>query len=270
MKKMPFLVIVPHGGTIIPEELEGYPRVGKFDIFYESDACANQIFNFKGEVLACLNTSVSRLFVDLDRSFAEVPPASEDGVIKKTTSRGKSIFNGDDFPDDIAISALIRRYHVPFYDTIKKILATGEVRFLLDCHTMMSVGTSCSEDAGKPRPLVSVQNVLNNAKGISETAPMQMAEELLRILSREFRREEDTVAERFTLNSPMFKGNLLKTFGLGKVPMMRLSLSRALFFTEDFLNLNEMKVDEYRIGELRRRVLRALQLFSERFFVRAK
>lgn len=268
MKKMPFLVIVPHGGTIIPEELEEYPRVGDFDIFYESDACANQIFDLKGETLACLQTSVSRLFVDLDRSFTEVPPASDDGVIKKTTSRGKPIFDGDIFPDDIAISALIRRYHLPFYEAIKKILATGEVRFVIECHTMMSVGASHSEDAGKPRPLVSVQNLMNNAKGLSETAPTRMAEELLRILSREFRREEDTVAERFTLNAPMFKGNLLKTFGLGKVPMTRLSLSRALFFTEDFLNLNELKVDERRIQELRQKVLRALQLFAERFFKR--
>ncbi len=266
MKKMPILVIVPHGGTIIPEELEDYPRVAKFDIFYESDACANQIFDFNEEVLGCLHASVSRLFVDLDRSFADVPPSLADGVIKKTTSRGKQIFEGDDFPDDIAISALIRRYHLPFYDAIKKVLATGEVRFVIECHTMMSVGGLFSEDAGKPRPLISVQNIMNNAKGMIETAPMQMAEEFLRILSREFRREEDTVVERFTLNAPMFKGNLLKTFGTGNVPMMRLSLSRALYFTEEYLNLNEMKVDERRIHDLRQRVSRALQLFLKRFF----
>ncbi len=269
MKKMPFLVIVPHGGTTIPEELEEYPRVGKFDVFYESDACANQIFNLEGEVRACLYTHVSRLFVDLDRSFAEVPPACVDGIIKKNTSRGKPIFDGDDFPDEIAITALIKRYHVPFYNAITKFLATGEVRFVLECHTMMSVGASYSSDAGKPRPLVSVQNCIHNTKGMSETAPMKMAEELLRILSREFRREENTVAERFSLNAPMFKGNILKTFGVGKVPMMRLSLSRALFFTEDFLDLKEMKVDEHRIRELRRKVLRTLRLFSERFFPHA-
>lgn len=266
---MPFLIIIPHGGTIIPEELVEYPQVGEFDILYESDACANQIFDLKEEVLACIKSPVSRLFVDLDRSFVEVPPASMDGVIKKTTSRGAPVYAGDDFPDDIAISAIIRRYHIPFYDAIKKIIETGEVRFIIECHTMMSVGPSNSDDAGKPRPLVSIQNLVNNAKGMCETAPKEMAEELLRIIAREFRSEEDTVAERFTINTPMFRGNILKTFGQGKVPMLRLSLSRAMFFTESFLNLNEMKVDESRIRELRRRVVRVLRLFSERFHKRS-
>ncbi len=261
---MPFLVIVPHGGTTIPEELAEYPQVDDFDIFFDSDACANLIFNFDNEVLACLQTSISRLFVDLDRSFMEVPPASLDGIIKKATSRGKPIFLGEEFPDDIAISALVKRYHVPFYETIRKIIATGDVRCVIECHTMMSVGPSNSDDTGNPRPLISVQNIVHNSKGMVTTAPEGMAEVLLRILSREFRGEQETVTERFMLNAPMFKGNLLKTFGTGNIPMLRVSLSRALFFTEEFLNLNEMKVDEKRIQELRRRVVRAFRLFCER------
>ena len=122
MKKIPVLIIIPHGGTKIPEELSGYERLNDFDLLHESDACANEIFSFRDEAGALVDTYISRLFVDMDRDPLSLPAMDGDGMLKKRTSQGTDVFDEGTFPDEIAIAALVRRYHVPFHDTVAKVL----------------------------------------------------------------------------------------------------------------------------------------------------
>ena len=82
--KLPILLIIPHGGRQVPDELSGYEQIDEFGIFIESDVYANEIFNFDNTITK-VSTVISRLFVDCDRSPKMIPPLSEDedGVIKK-------------------------------------------------------------------------------------------------------------------------------------------------------------------------------------------
>ncbi len=255
MMKLPILIIVPHGGFRIPEELSGYEGVNDFDLFYESDACANEIFQFRDESLAYIDTYLSKLFVDMDRGPLELPPANDDGVIKRYTSQGKPVYGAGVFPDEIAVAAMIRRYHVPFHETIARVIATGEIRLILDCHTMMAVGPPGARDAGKPRPLVSVQNLIETPNGKEITADDIIARELLDALGREFSGEDSTVARRFSYNGPFFHGYLMGKYGQGAVPMLKLSLSRALFFNEKHFSYEYLKVDPLRLDVNPRQVM---------------
>ncbi|TFH42908.1 MAG: hypothetical protein E4G96_02420, partial [Chrysiogenales bacterium] len=117
MKKirLPILVIIPHGGYTIPEELSGYEAVGTFDLFIQSDSCANEIFSFGDRVTGTVDTGISRLFVDLDRPYTALRPG-QDGVIKRTALDGKSVFIEDQFPDEIAIANILQRYYLPFHE----------------------------------------------------------------------------------------------------------------------------------------------------------
>ena len=151
-KKLPILIIVPHGGYGIPEELSAVTGINERDAFLEADTCANELFAFNDRVPACLTAETSRLFIDLDRSHLDVSPRNEDGLIKRETPSGKEVFPAGAFPDHIAIANLVRRYHAPFHDTIKKILAAGGIKLILECHTMMPVGPRNSADPGMPRP----------------------------------------------------------------------------------------------------------------------
>ncbi|MCX7678384.1 MAG: N-formylglutamate amidohydrolase [Spirochaetes bacterium] len=266
MKSIPFLIIVPHGGIQIPDELREYTAISDFDLLLNSDAFANDIFNFEDKVFECICASISRLFVDLDRSLLEVPPAHNDGVIKKLSTFGKPIYKENNFPDEIAISAIIQRYYIPFYERINNFINRRKIKCIIECHTMMPVAPASAPDAGKPRPLLSVQNTIQNSKGIVHTAPMEVAEEFLRILAHQFRKEANTVTERFTLNSPSFRGNLLKTFGSAAVPMIRLSVSRSLYFTDEFLDLNKMSIEKYRLISLQQKFLQSIELFYRSVF----
>ena len=80
--KLPILIIIPHGGRTIPDELSGYEQIDDFGIFIESDAYANELFNFDN-IYYKINTHISRLFVDLDRPHSMLPPQFPDGILKK-------------------------------------------------------------------------------------------------------------------------------------------------------------------------------------------
>ena len=98
-----------------------------------------------------IDTGISHMFVDLDMPSSMVPPKSSHGIMKTESISGKKIFREDIFPDQVALSNILKRYYSPFHNTIKKIIATGEIKFIIECHTMMPVGPRNSFDAGKPR-----------------------------------------------------------------------------------------------------------------------
>lgn len=259
MKKIPILIIIPHGGYLVPEELEGYQNVTPFDILFEADTCANDLFSFDDFVAATITTDVSRLFVDVDRDPLSVPPAFADGVIKKVTSQDKEVFLDDVFPDDIAIANLIQRYYVPFHETIDKILRAGAVKCVLICHTMKVVAPPAALDRGRPRPLVTVNNVVKKGDDIIPTAPDDLARLLLDSFRREFGTEDATVAERFSFNNPLFTTHLQKKLSHYDVPVITVSLSRSLFFNEKYFSYEYLTVDAVRIRQLRERLRGAVK-----------
>jgi N-formylglutamate amidohydrolase len=263
--KLPILIIIPHGGYTVPEELAEHIHVDKFDILFSSDTCANELFSFDSDVLAKVDTHISRLFVDVDRPHTMIPPRYADGVIKKETFNGKVLFNDDVFPDELATKNILKRYHTPFHQTIDKILRTGEIKLIIECHTMMPVGSRGTPDSGKPRPIFTVGNYFKENNVIKKTCDDRIAAAFLNGMKRSFADERITVAERFSLNKPPFNGYILGKYGAGKIPMLRFLLSRALFFNEEHFNYDYLKVDELRINQLRGKILTGIQRFYSKF-----
>ncbi len=263
MKKhstLPILVIIPHGGLAVPEELAGYEAVSRFDLFMQSDTCANDIFSFGDLVAGTVDTETSRLFVDLDRPYTALRPG-QDGVIKKETLDGKPVFKGDHFPDEIAIANILQRYYLPFHDTVKKIIDTGGVELVLECHTSMPVGPKRARDAGNPRPLVLLEHTVRGKGGPVETFDPGLAEALEAHLDKCFQGEECTVTRKIIASPAVSEGYILTRYGTGPVPMLRLSLSRALFLDDSHFSFEYMRVDERRLRHLRELLWSALSGF---------
>ena len=80
--KIPVLTVIPHAGLAIPEELSGHEAVTPFQIFFESDSGADLLFSANSDAGSFLKPDISRLFVDMDREFRMLYPATADGVIK--------------------------------------------------------------------------------------------------------------------------------------------------------------------------------------------
>lgn len=263
---IPVLIIIPHGGVNIPDEFTGYEQIDRFGIFIESDACANEIFNFHGKDVVNLRTDISRIFVDLDRSTKMIPQKTDDGIIKKETPSGRKIFKDNIFPDAIAISNIIKRYYTPFHGAIEKIIKSGGIKLIIECHTMMPVGPRNSPDAGKPRPIIQIDNTARTAAGSTGTCPFDLVEELALVFNKIFNNRESSVAGKIALNGHGYNGYILNTYGQQGIPMFRFSLSRSLFLNDRYFNYDYMKVDELRLKELRAKIESGFERVIARFF----
>jgi hypothetical protein len=234
----------------VPDELAGYEDVTPFDLFMQADTCANEIFSFGDRTAGTIDTDISRLFIDLDRPYTALS-ANGDGVVKKTTLDGKPLFRDNHFPDEIAIANMLHRYYRPFHNTIKKILDAGGVKLILECHTMMAVGPRLSRDPGRPRPIVLMETAAASPAGSVETCRSDAVAQLKELLSKSLAREEGTVQEKVVINNGPCPAYILGRYGTGAIPMIRISLSRALFLNDRYFSYEYLRVDELRICYLR-------------------
>ena len=261
--RLPILIVIPHGGCRVPEELSGYQAVNDFDLFIQSDSCANEIYSFGNRVTGTINTDISRLFMDLDRPYTALPPA-QDGVVKKSTLFGKPVFRGDIFPDEIAISNMLHRYYFPFHQAIKKIIDTGGIRLILECHTMMAVGPARSPDAWKPRPTVLLEHRAGGGTSSEGAGERDLAESLMGCLEKPFSGEEGTTAGKFIVRIDPSPGYILNNYGAAGPPMIRLSLSRSLFINDRFFSYEYLRVDDLRIRDLRDMMWEGIEKFFDK------
>lgn len=266
LKKLPILIIIPHGGYKIPEELSNFVDVTEFDLFMQADTCANEIFDFSKMTSAKLDTNISRLFIDLDRPITAIPPAKSDGIIKDKTLYEKKIFIGNNFPDEIAIANIIKRYQQPYIDAINKILSTDEIKLIIECHTIMPVGPKTCKDAGKPRPLVLLENKTKFRDETITTCSDMLAKDLLFNLGIALGKEEGTITDKVLLKDNEASGYLLEKFGTRTIPMVRLSVSKALFINDDHFNYDYLSVDKIRLKEIRKKIWSGIFKFYKKNF----
>jgi formiminoglutamase len=261
MKNLPILIIIPHGGIQVPDEIIGHESADSFERFMESDAGAIGIFNFKNMVSAVIDSPISKLFVDLDRN-PNAGIKNQDWIIKKSTSYNRPVFIDGIFPDDIAISNIIRRYHTPFHDAIKKILSTGHISCIIECHTMAPLAPPSSYDSGEHKPLVLIEPVSGTMKDkcFNETA----LRDLLQQMGKSLYYELKPVTRELILRQKPAQGYILEKYS-GTIPFLRLSLSRTLILTEPYFNIEKLIIDDNRLKQIRKIVFDSLLSWYSRF-----
>lgn len=260
-----FLITIPHAGLIVPEELTGYEEITPFNIYFEADSGADALFADKNYARAVITSDISRLFVDVDREFMMLHPATDDGVIKSKTSMNRSIFREGCYPDEIAISNILKRYYFPFHERMRNILKTGEISFILECHTHTPVGPDNSPDRGRPRPLVITEYTADNSNGIAKTASPDMAMDLAAIMGKIFSGEGDTVAGDFRISGNS-SGYLMRNYGTKGLPMLRISLSRSMFMNDRYFDLEALSIDSRRMDKLKEMFYTGLDRFISKYF----
>lgn len=264
-KKLPIFIIIPHGGYSIPDELSEYKDINEFELFFEADTCANQIFSFDNETAAKIDTRISRLFVDLDKAFSELPPKTTRGVIKKKSLSGKNLYKEGIFPDEIAVSNILKRYYFPFHETIEKITKTDEIKLIIECHTMNAVAPESALDAGNPRPVCTVQNLIPE-KNHKKTCQEETALALCESLSDNFAEEGSSVNGIIKLNDPEFEGLISRKYGARDIPFIKLSLSKSLFLNDRYFSYDYMKIDEIRINHLKNMIWNSIEKMYSMIF----
>ena len=265
-EKIPFLLIIPHGGLNLPEELCGHENVSPINIFFESDAGANSIFSIENSIHKTIHTDISKLFVDTDREYKQLSPITYDGVIKSRTSMNLEVFKDNSYPDEIAISNILNRYYMPFHDSIKTAIKNFSFKAIIECHTHSAVGPKNAPDSGQPRPLVMTGYTVETDSGIKHTASKEMATELASITAKNLSKEGDTVSDIYQISNLYSSGFILKNYILSGLPVLALSISRSLFLDEPFFDLETLKIEENRLQAISSLVKASLEKFYARLF----
>lgn len=265
-KKYPILMVIPHGGYKVPEELSETVALNDFQIFMEADTCANEIFNMRNIVSATIDSQISRFFIDTDRSYLSLPPKHSDGVVKTSTLRAIPVFKEGYYPDEIAISAILKRYYMPFHETMDKILATGDIALILSCHTVMPIGPKMTADYNSPRPIVSIENTANIKGETVKTCPDNMATAFLKAVAGEFAKDGSGINNPFTLKNEPTKSYIAEKYQPRRIPILRLNLSKALFLNEKHFSSDSLKVDENRLADINSRLVKAIGRFGRAIF----
>ena len=175
----------------------------------------------------------------------------------------KPVFRGKYYPDEIAISNILRRYYRPFHLKIKNALEENP-RLILECHTHMPVGPANAPDSGMPRPLVITGYTADNRTELTRTATVDMAMSLASFMGKALEKEGDTVTASYSLDNKHNTGYILNTYGGAKTPMLYLSISRSLFLTDRYFDIKNMEIDTRRLDRLRGLVYGAIEKFFKK------
>ena len=222
MTKLPFAVSIPHGGTDVPEEFQPHVVATAEDCKEDVDHLTREICSVPEQAVHhFLTFATSRTFVDLDRpptAFGEEHP---DGVVKRKTHTGRTVFKT--FPADEVVKRVIDRLYHPYHQALKKIADDPAVKLTLDCHSMSPTGLVASPDAhGESRPPI----CLGHKAGAS--APIEMVEALRRIMAEVYQLDE----EQIVVDKPFNGGYITRSYGGPGSPFIQIEFSRGFYMAD--------------------------------------
>ncbi len=263
MKKEKILIIIPNGGTSVPEELAPHSIVSDFELFMFSDPLANQLFAFQ-KAAGVVDSLISPLFIDLNEHFSKMPPSYTSGVIKTETPNGKQIFEEGVSPDSIASANILRRYYFPFHDAVKRSIMSEEINLIIECRVNPAVGFRNSSDSGVPMPLVRMKYVANNRGKIYETAPKILCDFILSGLRESFKSEPCAAEFPFEISEREMRGEIALN-NSSRIPFISLEICSSLFLNDNHFNPDYMKADQIRLKKLNEKLWNSIEKGSRRF-----
>jgi formiminoglutamase len=266
--KYPFLISIPHGGMEIPAEVAGRFALLDQEISWYCDPATRTLFDFGRSVEAKIDTSVSRMVVDLNRPPLPLPPKDPDGIIKMRTIDGRQVYRPGQMPDLPLIHQLLLKWYFPYHQRIDELIDRHPVRIAFDCHSMLPYGSAEQNDAGKRRPLICLGNYGDengrSKAGSLTTCPPEWILHLADTFREEFREPGDVA-----INTPFSGGFISNAHYWRKgIPWIQVEINRELYESGTFHVCHSSVTDE-RIPDLRHRIWRILTRFWEELPVAA-
>lgn len=261
-KKLPVLISVPHGGDQNPPELDGKIALTRREIFDDGDALTRDIFNFKHEVIAYVDTPIARAFVDLNRSPDARPPLYPDGVVKTETVNKISIYKSGQYPDQHLIERLLKNYYFPYHDILDGLQMNKNILVALDCHSMLSQAPPISSKSGERRPLICLSN-RGDKMGcpIDEKTPITCPPETIQLLAKYFREVFADEHGEVKINQPFSGGYIIQAHGTGIIPWIQIEINRKLYLASPYFDSENLTVSQEKIFKLREKLLTVTKMF---------
>ena len=233
MRRYPFLVSVPHGGTRVPEEVSELVCLSDAELEFYSDPATRALYQFHNRVISFLDTDISRMIVDLNRAPYHLPPRHPDGVVKQKTVFGTPVYKNGSVPDIRVIHRLLMEHYFPYHAAVDQLLDPSSIAFAFDCHSMLPHGPPSHRDAGRDRPLICLGNNGDVAgkqrQGSLSTCPA----EWMQALAAAFRKEFGSKGE-VAINRPFSGGFITNAHFWHKgIPWVQIEVNRDLYENGD-------------------------------------
>lgn len=236
----------------MPDELEENSCISGRDLFDDSDAYVNEIYDLGDRVARVVKTDIARAFVDLNRSLQDMPPRNPDGLIKSATCYNKPIYHRGRIPDESLRSILIERYYYPYHRMIQKSCRELDLQLCLDCHSMAAIAPNVSPDGNnKKRPTFCI----SNQEG--KTSSEEMVNLLAECISKSFEIDKSEIF----INDPFKGGHITRTYGNNPIPWIQIEMNRRLYLSEPWFDEENLTVDSKRLSALNRKFEYTLDIF---------
>ena len=229
-EKYPVLITIPHCSTFVPAELRKLMMLKDAGIRKMCDPFTDEIFDVpKAHVV---KARINRTVTDLNRAPDDIESEAKltnAGVVVSIDLDGNPIYKTP--PSLEMIQERVEKYHETFHNKIEEI--KPEVRFLIDGHSLRSVGPTTREDAGKERADI----ILGNRD--YTTCSRHMTYKVLKFF-------EDR-GFRVTINDP-YKGAYLIGYHCSRkgLPGIQIEVNEKLYMNEKTRRPYKKKVAELR------------------------
>lgn len=268
-KKLPIAIVIPHAGLAVPSEIENRIALTETQIFNEADVYANLIYDFREHVLHWISFPYARALIDVNRpANATFHHRVGDGVVKRQSSYGDTVFLPEQEPSAILEQQLIAKYWQTWHNQLAAIAADEQVKLVLDCHSMAALGPSTYDDPAQIRPRVTASNMGNhegNPRPKSDfiSAPPELTHKVAKQFGIALADipELAPVAEAFAVNRPFWGGWNIRKHGGKQQPWLMIEVNRGLYIGEQDANTPIVAPDETRIALLRERIWNAIETF---------
>ena len=248
----PVLLSIPHGGDQIPPELSNFVVISKQDMLADSDAYTREIYGIQDQVAFVVETSIARVFVDLNRASTDLPPANPDGIVKSQSCHGVQVYRDEIWLNQSLVNTLLEKYYHPYHLKIQSVLTQHKnLELMIDCHSMEAIGPVVGPDPGIERPAICLGS--RHGQSCSPATIKHMA----RAMCRAF----DLEKEQVTIDQPFAGGYITRSYGNNPLPCIQIELNRGLYLEPGWLDGQAIQVNPLIIAELRCKFREALALF---------
>ena len=117
-----------------------------------------------------------------------------------------------------------------------------------------------SDNPGQPRPLICLCNRGDN-QGMPTGRPITCPPEWIQALAESFRRVFANEGE-ITINNPFLGGYISQVhYGRRGIPWIQIEINRKLYLAEPYFDAQNLRVNDERVQELRKKIFRAIVQF---------
>jgi N-formylglutamate deformylase len=257
----PFLITIPHGGFLVPDEVSDLIALGPEELRYYSDPAVGEIYDFGSKVSGNLDTMVSRMVVDLNRPPYHLAPKYPDGVVKSQTGHNIPVWKEGKFPGIATVHRLLVDHYFPFQEKADRLIDENGIRFAFDCHSMLPFGLPTQPDAGKKRPAICLSNNGDTAGMEKPGVLATCSGDLMQVLGEHFKEQFSSDGE-VLFNTPFGGGFIVIAHHWHRpTPWVQIEVNRALYEEQTEKPGIPGAIDRERVADLNRRIWTAIAGF---------